>query len=152
MICLARHIMHYPAQELLVGTYSSGTGLFDFRRREPPLIVILHRWHPDGHPLQEDKKWNRPSLQDRYKAWWPKTARPACPGTATTYIQTCAGKCHKETLIQRTLKKMLHNSRKPKKTCSTVTCIFFNIPNKYFSNQKVCIIEQLKERWCKHLT
>ena len=40
---------------------------------------------------------------------------------------------------------------KKKKTRRTVTCIFFNAQNKYFSNQKWCIIEQLKERWCKHL-
>ena len=54
--------------------------------------------------------------------------------------------------IERTLKKMLHNSLKAKnKIWRTVTCIFFNIQNKYFSNQKVCMIEQMKERWCKHL-
>ena len=26
-----------------------------------------------------------------YEAWRPKTARPACPGTAISHIQTCAG-------------------------------------------------------------
>ena len=91
--------------------YSSGTELLHFRRREPAWTVLLHLWHPDGHPLQEDKKWNRPSSQDRYTPGQP-------PPTSKLVL------LHRETLIQRTLRgiqKMLHNSK-------THTQLFFTHP------------------------
>ena len=88
--------------------------------------------------------------QHCYEAWWPKTARPACPGTATTHIRTCAG-----TSVTR-------KSRKPSWRCYTIairqktnheelSLAFLSISKINIILTKVCIIEQMKERWYKHL-
>ena len=44
----------------------------------------------------------------RLDAWWPKTAGPACPGTATTHIRTCAGT------------NVMRKSREPSRRCFTI--------------------------------
>jgi hypothetical protein len=86
--------------------------------------------------------------QHCYEAWWPKTARPACPGTATTHIWTCAG-----TSVTR-------KYREPSRICYIIDVrqktyheelAFLSISKINIFLTKVCIIEQIeqmKERWC----
>ena len=111
-ICPAGRIMQYPARELLVSTYLSVKELLRYVNLHYSYSYVIHLvWFPAcKHVCKKIALYFFlvTSVVMRLEAWWPETAWPACPGTATTHIRTCAGT------------SVTKKSREPSRRCYTI--------------------------------